>query len=106
MRWIGAVLICVYLNGIVSNCSPYSGLFEANMTVTIKIKRNISLDVLRQLIHEKLGLEHLQKVSQLIYRFLIQLTPLQFSVFQLNDIQDIGVMIDCHAWTCMQIFIQ
>lgn len=67
---------------------PTMCFFEVDRTVIIKIKCNVSLNAFKHLIHEKLGLEKHQKISQLIYIFPDQLTLFQFSAFEIKDVQD------------------
>ncbi|KAL4278406.1 hypothetical protein GQ457_03G024270 [Hibiscus cannabinus] len=87
----------VYYDGEMLSDRSFGVVFQANNTVTFKISRRSTFEVLTALVCKKAPNSRGRQLQSLKYRLPTSLEPLTYSVFHVGDDGDVLMMLETHC---------
>ncbi|KAK8552444.1 hypothetical protein V6N12_041039 [Hibiscus sabdariffa] len=87
----------VYYDGQMLSDPNFGVVFHANNTVTFKISRRTTFEVLNQLVCKKAPHGQGRQLQSIKYRLPTSLEPLTYSVFHVGDDGDVLMMLETHS---------
>ncbi|KAL4347924.1 hypothetical protein GQ457_17G018990 [Hibiscus cannabinus] len=87
----------VYYDGEMLSDPSFGVVFQANNTVTFKISRRSTFEVLNELVYKKAPHGRGRQLQSIKYRLPTSLEPLTYSVFHVGDDGDVLMMLETNC---------